>query len=195
MPRPEDSVWAVPVASVSSRAGQQKHIDTIFPAPSGVGDDIVGITQGSDIHVLGSFDSIIDGLVFSGRFNAPLHAECTRCLTTINRDWTMDVTAFFPYEADKANTSIANQDSEAQDDEAEDAYPLSPDGGFADMEALLRDTLVEHLPLQLLCKDDCKGLCSQCGINLNEHPEHHHDVTDMRFAALADFKEQLEHND
>ena len=52
------------------------------------------------------------------------------------------------------------------------------------MESPLRDTLVEALPLQPLCKEDCLGLCPQCGVDLNEDPDHHHDVTDIRFAAL-----------
>ena len=60
------------------------------------------------------------------------------------------------------------------------------------LEALLRDTLVEELPLQPLCKPDCKGLCSQCGIDLNENPDHQHDMTDIRFAALEGLKAKLE---
>ena len=56
----------------------------------------------------------------------------------------------------------------------------------------IADTLVEALPLQPLCREDCRGLCSQCGVDLNEHPDHHHDVTDLRFAALAGLKAQLE---
>ena len=56
----------------------------------------------------------------------------------------------------------------------------------------LRDTLVEALPLQPLCKEDCLGLCPQCGVDLNEDPDHHHDVTDIRFAALEQFKARLE---
>ena len=65
----------------------------------------------------------------------------------------------------------------------------------ANIEALLRDTLVEELPLQPLCKPDCLGLCSQCGADLNEEPDHHHDVTDIRFAALEGLKAQLEGNE
>ena len=87
-----------------------------------------------------------------------------------------------------------NEDVEivAGEDESEDVYPLSRDGAFADLEALLRDTLVEALPLQPLCREDCRGLCSQCGIDLNEQPDHHHDVTDIRFAALEGLKARLE---
>ena len=194
MPRPEDSQWAVSVAQVASRPGQSKPIDTVFPAPSGIGDDIVGVREGADVRVVGSFDSIVDGLVFTGRIEAPLTAECTRCLKPIDPDWTVNATLFFPYEAPGADDGRGTGEVEiiAGEDEAEDVYPLSSDGAFADMESPLRDTLVEALPLQPLCKEDCLGLCPQCGVDLNEDPDHHHDVTDIRFAALEQFKARLE---
>ena len=198
MPRPEDSVWAVSVAQVASRPGQSKPIDTVFPAPAGIGDSVVGVREGADIRVVGSFDSIVDGLVFTGRLEAPVAAECTRCLKPIDPDWTVPVTAFFPYDSgacrDDRRTGHGKDDVEiiAGEDESEDVYPLSPDGAFADMESLLRDTLVEALPLQPLCREDCLGLCPQCGADLNEDPDHHHDVTDIRFAALEQLKAQLE---
>lgn len=194
MPRPEDSQWAVSVAQVASRPGQSKPIDTVFPAPSGIGDDIVGVREGADVRVVGSFDSIVDGLVFTGRIEAPLTAECTRCLKPIDPDWTVNVTLFFPYDAPGADDGRGTGEVEiiAGEDEAEDVYPLSSDGAFADMESPLRDTLVEALPLQPLCKEDCLGLCPQCGVDLNEDPDHHHDVTDIRFAALGQFKARLE---
>ncbi|NEG90328.1 YceD family protein [Bifidobacterium aerophilum] len=199
MPRPEDSQWAVSVAQVASRAGQSKPIDAVFPAPSGIGDDVIGVAEGADVRVSGSFDSIVDGLILSARINAPVHAECTRCLKPIERDWGVDVTAFFPYESATAGRNGKNGREEkgeveiiAGEDESEDTYPLLDNGAFADLEALIRDTLVEELPLQPLCRPDCRGLCSQCGADLNEDPDHHHDVVDNRFASLAALKAQLE---
>lgn len=196
MTRPEDSPWAVPVAQIAARAGESKTVDRTFPAPDGIGDEIVGVTAGDDVRVSGTFDSIVDGIVFTGRVTAPAHAECTRCLKPITHDWSADVTAFFPFDAAKETRGGRRDDAEvdivAGEDEAEDTYPLTAGGAFADIEALLRDTLVETLPLQPLCRPDCRGLCSQCGEDLNEHPDHHHDVTDIRFAALADLKAQLE---
>ena len=200
MARVEDSPWAIPVAQIASRAGQSKPIDADFPAPSGIGDSIVGIKEGEPVHVSGQFDSIVDGLILNARISAPVHAECTRCLKPIDEDWPVDVTVFFPYESgqDKANGKggKSKKDDEidiiAGEDEAEDTYPLLDGGAWADLEALLRDTLVEELPLQPLCKPDCKGLCSQCGIDLNENPDHQHDMTDIRFAALEGLKAKLE---
>ena len=171
MARTEDSPWAVSVAQVASRPGQSKEIDATFPAPSGIGDEIVGVDEGTDVSVVGSFD------------------------------WTVNVTSFFPYEdksaAGKGGKAGKNGKEEevdiiAGEDEAEDTYPLLDGGAWADLEALLRDTLVEELPLQPLCKPDCKGLCSQCGIDLNENPDHQHDMTDIRFAALEGLKAKLE---
>lgn len=195
MARTEDSPWAVSVAQVASRPGQSKEIDAAFPAPSGIGDEIVGVDEGADVSVVGSFDSIVDGLILNARISAPVHAECTRCLKPIQRDWTVNVTSFFPYE-DKSAAGKNGKEEEvdiiAGEDEAEDTYPLLDGGAWADLEALLRDTLVEELPLQPLCKPDCKGLCSQCGIDLNENPDHQHDMTDIRFAALEGLKAKLE---
>ncbi|KAB7790269.1 YceD family protein [Bifidobacterium leontopitheci] len=199
MARPEDSAWAVSVAQVASRPGQSKPIDAVFPAPSGIGDDVIGVKEGADVTVRGSFDSIVDGLILTAHIDAPVTAECTRCLKPIERDWGVDVTAFFPYaDDDQHGRGGRGRDDDheveiiAGEEESEDVYPLSRDCAFADLEALLRDTLVEELPLQPLCSEDCLGLCPQCGVNLNEHPDHRHVVTDLRFASLAGLKAQLE---
>lgn len=194
MPRPEDSPWSVSVAQVAARAGRTKPIDTVMPAPSGIGDQVVGIREGSDVHVTGSFDSIVDGLMFVGRAEATLVGECTRCLKPLDPDWTVRLTAFFPYDMPDRQDIGHGEDVDivAGEEESEDVYPLTHDGSFADLEALLRDALVESLPLQPLCREDCRGLCSQCGADLNDEPDHHHDVTDIRFAELERFKAQLE---
>lgn len=200
MSRPEDSPWSIPVAQVASRAGQSKSVDLDCPAPSGIGDGIIGVEEGSDVHVEGSFDSIADGLIFNGLIVAPVHAECIRCLKPISKDWHVNAMAFFPYNSDVAGRGASRStpadkhgdiDIIAEEDEAEDTYPLSAGSAYADVEALVRDNLVESLPLQPLCEEDCQGLCPQCGINLNDNPDHHHDVTDIRWAGLAGLSDQL----
>lgn len=161
MPHIENSPWSVSVAQVASRAGQSKQIDSDFPAPSGIGDDIIGVKEGEPVHVSGSFDSIVDGLILNADINAPVHAECTRCLKPIIRDWTTHVTVFFPYHDERDNRRQQDEvDIIAGEEESEDTYPLLNNGSFADLEALLRDTLVDELPLQPLCREDCRGLCS-----------------------------------
>lgn len=206
---PSQSLWAVPVAQMAARAGSSMQLHRAFPAPEGIGDSVIGVEPGSDVTVDGNFDSVVDGLMFQGTITARVHAECSRCLMPLHRDWPVDVCAFFArVESGKSanggksgarsnNSNNSNDDLEDADiwDEGDDSgnvYPLVGGGDFADIEALIRDTMVSELPLKPLCEPDCKGLCSQCGENLNEHPDHHHDVTDIRFAALEGLKEKLE---
>ena len=49
-------------------------------------------------------------------------------------------------------------------------------GDLIDLEPLLRDEVVLDLPFQPLCRDNCLGLCLECGANLNENPDHRHET-------------------
>ncbi|MDO4913905.1 MAG: DUF177 domain-containing protein [Bifidobacteriaceae bacterium] len=185
-----NSPWLLPIAQVSSRTGQNSDVDVTMPAPEGIGDEFVGVSQGEEIHVQGQFYSILDGLIFTGTLHAPVHAECTRCLKKINTIYDVNFNAFFPYDSEKSKKKDENIFGEEED--SQDVYPLEDHSAFVDIENLIRDNLVTAVPLQPLCKEDCLGLCSQCGINLNDEPDHYHDVVDNRFASLQALKEQLE---
>jgi uncharacterized protein len=39
----------------------------------------------------------------------------------------------------------------------------------------VRDLVAEAMPVKLLCRDDCQGLCPECGADLNADPDHHHE--------------------
>jgi uncharacterized protein len=61
--------------------------------------------------------------------------------------------------------------------------------GELDLAAWARDALALSLPAQLTCKEDCAGLCAQCGANLNAEPEHAHDAApDPRWAKLSELR-------
>ncbi|MCI1901473.1 MAG: DUF177 domain-containing protein [Bifidobacteriaceae bacterium] len=199
---PNQSPWAIPVAQVGSRAGQSLEVDSDFPAPSGIGDEFYGVEEGSSVAVEARFDSIVDGLIFTATATARVTGECGRCLTPIDRDLEIHLTSFMPYEDPNAalpttrKSGRVHEDSEdvivAGEEESEDINPLSPGGDFANIETLLRDGFTQEIPPTPLCRPDCLGLCPQCGINLNEHPDHVHEVTDIRLSALEGLKAQLE---
>ena len=68
----------------------------------------------------------------------------------------------------------------------EDAGASRLEGDLLDLEPLLRDAVVLALPFQPLCRDDCPGLCAECGARLADDPGHQHDEPiDPRWAALA----------
>jgi uncharacterized protein len=59
-----------------------------------------------------------------------------------------------------------------------------------DLSAWARDAIALALPDQILCRDDCAGLCPVCGKDLNAEPHEHIDErTDPRWAALEALRE------
>ena len=72
--------------------------------------------------------------------------------------------------------------------ENEDVDELSfIDGYMLDVDKLIMDEIVVALPTKVLCKEDCKGLCSICGTNLNNHTcDCHKESLDPRMAAIQD---------
>ena len=57
--------------------------------------------------------------------------------------------------------------------------------GELDLTAWARDLIGFELPVQVLCRPNCAGLCATCGKNLNDEPHLHDDApTDPRWAAL-----------
>ena len=58
-----------------------------------------------------------------------------------------------------------------------------------DLRGWARDALARARPAQLLCREDCAGLCPVCGQNLNEAPGHAHERDpDPRWAKLRELK-------
>jgi uncharacterized protein len=107
-----------------------------------------------------------------GVVRAPYQSECRRCLTPVQADLSAEVREM--YEPDPV------------DDEA---YPMVNDE--IDLLPLAREAVLLELPQVVLCREDCAGLCPQCGIDLNEDTCSCEAPTDPRWAAL----EQLRSDD
>ena len=58
------------------------------------------------------------------------------------------------------------------EDEDEEAYVVAHQ---IDLERWVRDLIAEALPVKILCRDECRGLCPVCGADLNADPEHRHE--------------------
>jgi uncharacterized protein len=92
------------------------------------------------------------------RFDAPLHGPCMRCLDDADRVISVDA-----YEVDQPGGG----------DELTSPYL---DTDELDVRSWARDALVLALPTQILCREDCLGLCPECGVNLGEAgPDHKHE--------------------
>jgi uncharacterized protein len=151
------------------RPGALKLVRTSVEAPKDLGIGVIGVPPGSPVQLDLRLESVVEGVLVTGAATVAVSGECVRCLCAIVDGLEIDVQELFVYPG-----------SEATEDEAGRL-----DGDLIDLEPLLRDAVVLELPFQPLCGPDCAGLCPECGANLNEQPEHSHDVTpDPRWAAL-----------
>ena len=124
----------------------------------------------------GSVDAVLDvshtttGYSLRLRFDAALVGPCMRCLEDAGPSLSVDA---------------REVDQPGGGEELESPYL---DEGQLDTRAWARDALALALPTQIVCRDDCAGLCPVCGENLNRaEPGHEHErEPDPRWAALRE---------
>jgi uncharacterized protein len=146
------------------------------PAPADLGIEVLRVPEGSSIDFELRLEAVMEGVLVTGTASAELEGECARCLAEIHDDVVADFQELFVYEeSDTARHPHGGED--------EDAGRL--EGDLLDLEPLLRDAVVLMLPFRPLCRDDCPGLCIECGARLADDPGHQHEApADPRWAAL-----------
>ncbi len=140
------------------------HIDEpveTFPLLAGMQSDknccITGNIQG-DITVIREYDNIR----VTGRITAPLALSCSRCLA----DYTSFVDTSFTIFFRKENAATASIEDELELGEM-DLLSSSYSGDEIDLTHEIEEQVAMEIPLKPLCNDGCKGLCHECGIDLN----------------------------
>lgn len=91
----------------------------------------------------------------SGKCKVTLKMLCDRCLDEVKKDFTATIDEII-------DMAIFESDKIDEINELNYLYDCN-----IDMDALLEKELMSLVPVQVLCKDDCKGLCKVCGKNLN----------------------------
>ena len=151
------------------RAGAMKVVQASVEAPADLGIAVIGVPPGSPVELDLRLESVVEGVLVSGLATVQLRGECVRCMGEVSEELEIDVQELFVY-----------PESDATDDEASRL-----EGDLVDLEPLLRDGVVLDLPFQPLCREDCEGLCVECGANLNDDPQHTHDAPlDPRWEKL-----------
>lgn len=92
------------------------------------------------------------GVLGFGEFQGHLELECVRCL---NPFWLLCETSF------KETFSFKDQNSI-------EPGQLIPGDRNIDFAPLLREYLLLEIPINPICRPECKGLCIVCGVDLNE---------------------------
>ena len=164
------------------RPGALQRLTREIDAPRDLGiAGVIGVPEGAPVELELRLESVMEGVLVTGTARAQAEGECVRCLEPLQLDVEAEFQEMFSYpDADDRGRPKA----EPVDDAEEDEDRLFIEDGLFDLEPVLRDAVVLALPMQPVCREDCAGLCSECGTNLNENPDHHHDAVDIRWAAL-----------
>jgi uncharacterized protein len=163
------------------RPGSQRQVSLSAEAPAELGIEILSVPEGSPVDIDLRLEAVMEGVLVTGTAEADLAGECSRCLEEIEDTVRVDLQELFVYD-DLDDRGSRPDDATDWDD---DVSRL--EGDLIDLEPLLRDAVVLALPFQPLCRDDCPGLCAECGARLADDPDHRHDAPiDPRWAALGD---------
>lgn len=155
------------------RPGAMRTVQRVVPAPAGLGLELIGVPEGADLSLDLRLESVSEGVLVSGSVSGPVEGECGRCLRPIGDTVDVDIQELFAYEN-------STTDETTEEDEVGRLR-----GDLIDLQPSVRDAVVLALPSHPLCRDDCPGLCPECGAHLDDVPaDHSHDQIDPRWAAL-----------
>ncbi len=121
------------------------------------------------------------GIAISGQLQGSAVMTCGRCLDEI----TEDISHPFSYDC-LPQEAIVEEKEELTEDALGICYYS---GEEIDITALVHEQVALALPMRPLCKEDCKGLCPECGANLNKGDcGCRKESVDLRLAALKNLK-------
>jgi uncharacterized protein len=160
--------------ALGKRPGEFRDEKRTVSAPDGLGSGLVLVSAGGDVALDLRFEAVSEGVLVTGSAVAPLTGECARCLDPLTSTIEVSFQELYRYLPDPG-------------EDENDGEERFLDGDLLNLEPAFRDAVVLALPLSPLCRDDCPGLCVECGAKLAEAgPEHGHgEKVDPRWGLLA----------
>jgi uncharacterized protein len=125
-----------------------------------------------------------NGVLADVQGHGAVNLECGRCLTELSQPLE------FAFSEEYYQTVAVTSGVALPKPEDPDTF-LIDETHKLDLGDAMREYALLEIPMLPLCRPDCKGLCSECGVNLNDEPEHYHDEpVDERLAALKQLLEK-----
>ena len=125
------------------------------------------------VHAVGQVRNTAGVLVLTGELTTRLHGECDRCTKSFEREFSVSLEAVLV--------------SKLENEDYDDPWTFELVGDQADLDDILTTAVVLQMDSKLLCSEDCKGLCSRCGADLNQGPCGCKPELDPRLAVLQQF--------
>jgi uncharacterized protein len=186
--------------SLGRQPGSARTQKLTAPAPADLRLELIGVPEGAAVELDLRFEAVAEGVLVTGSATAPLAGECARCLAPVASTVTASFTELYLYAPGRPQGPPGSgqardgrhhhdryDEHEEQDDEERHLA-----GDLLDLEPAFRDAVVLALPMSPRCRDDCPGLCVQCGVPLADAgPGHRHDAPpDPRWDGLKQFDDQ-----
>ena len=140
-----------------------------------------------DVKAQGNLQKSGKTILCSGSLQTRLATDCTRCLRTFSFELRACISLqFIPRTHDK---NLGDEVELNGIDVEQEFY----ENGQINLTNPVRDLIILSLPQVLLCREDCAGLCSECGANQNDSKCVCKDggSVDLRFAVLEQLKNKL----
>lgn len=129
---------------------------------------------------------VIKDIRLGGKIQTTLEMPCARCLEPVVQDVKREFELLYrPLGIDAGREELSVTGAEA-----EIGY-YSGEGLL--LEDVLREQVLLAVPLKVICRQDCKGLCPQCGKNMNADSCSCEEAEDERWSALKDLREKMQH--
>ncbi|MCL2843428.1 MAG: DUF177 domain-containing protein [Oscillospiraceae bacterium] len=125
-------------------------------------------TVQNPVHATGVVANIAGALTLTGEAEISMTCTCDRCISTFPNTFTLPV--------------VAHLAEGLMDDGNPELFPI--EGGSIDLTEIFTTAFFLDLDSRFLCDEDCAGLCSACGVNLNNGPCACKKEVDPRLAAL-----------
>ena len=167
------------VTDLVGRPGATRHVATAvaraeIDEPGGTwgpGDDALD----GDLTLDLVLEMLLEGLLVRGSVAFVTVLPCARCLREVRDDRDVQVAELFgrPH----------------RDERPEPGYEIDP-AGTIELDTMLREAVVISIPVRVLCRDDCQGLCPTCGADRNDEDCGHRQVDDPdpRWSALLSLR-------
>lgn len=152
---------------INAETGFNRDFD--FYLPTLTDDDL----ELAEVEGIAKISRTPQGLLVQAEFTGATTLECVRCLTDYSQILRWEFTELYAFKRDNMTESGL----------------LVPEDAHIDIQPLLRDFAILEIPIKPLCREDCKGLCAECGQNLNEMDCGHRPDVDSPFSALQSLLE------
>lgn len=124
----------------------------------------------------------------TGHIRGTVQVACSRCVEPVDIAFDEKVMVTFMPEAEMPADEPGDPEAEGAEVAAGDLDVFPFDGEVVDLEPLVREQFILAVPYAPLCKEDCAGLCPQCGTNRNLGTCACEKPADPRFAGLRALK-------